>query len=200
MSNPVQPNVQQPRAARNRNPGDLRPRSHAPAWPGQSDVDGGPPDPPYAIFATNADGWAALGLWLLYAHYIEGKTTTTAKIEVFAPAGDDNDTSAYAAGVAAKVGEDANPADPAVRKALCIAISKWESSTAWPEAEIDSGMLLCESRWPAFQAAIRGVSLMPSDATMGPDPARSDPPPDAETADDLNADVLDGKPISGAQG
>jgi hypothetical protein len=59
-------------------------------------------------------------------------------------------------------------------------------------------MVLCEGRWPAFQAAIRGVSLMPSDATM----AAADPPPAfpaAETADDLNADVLDGKPIPGTQ-
>ncbi len=42
-------------------------------------------------------------------------------VAVFAPPSE-NATEDYAAGVAAKVGENANPHDPAVRKALCKAI------------------------------------------------------------------------------
>jgi hypothetical protein len=159
MTNPVQPGLH-PRAERDRNPGDLRPRGHQPQWPGMSEVDNNPPDPPYATFPTNAKGWCGLGLWLLYAHYVEGKITTTSKIEVFAPPSDDNDTSAYAAGIAEKVGENADPLDPAVRKAMSIAISKWESSTQWPESDIDEGITDSTQEWPTFYLAITGKEFV----------------------------------------
>ena len=81
---------------------------------------------------------------------------TTLKIAVFAPPSE-NDTTSYAAGIAAKVGENANPHDVAVRKALCQAIAHWEDYQAqWPVAEIDSGMMLCDARWPGFLAALNG--------------------------------------------
>lgn len=154
MTDPVAPWMHH-RPWRNLNPGDLRPRSHVPQWPAMSDVDSGPGGP-FAIFTTRADGWAALGLWLLYAHDVMGLKTTTQKIRVFAPPSE-NDTADYAAGVAAKVGEHVDPHDPAVRIALCKAIAHWEDyQSVWPEDEIKSGMTLCDSRWPQFRAVLMG--------------------------------------------
>ena len=143
------------RAVRNRNPGNLRPRSSRPQWPAQTGIDDAQPAPPFARFSTNADGFCALGLWLLMAHNVWGLTTTTKKIGVFAPPGvDGNNTSAYAAGVAAKVGENADPNDPKARRALALAIAKWESPQSWLTAEINAGMKLSTDLWPDFLAAM----------------------------------------------
>lgn len=173
------------RPFRNYNPGDLRPRQRAPQWPGMTSVDHGSGGP-FAIFASRPDGWAALGLWLLFAHDVMGLKTVSQKIHVFAPPSE-NDTTDYAAGVAAKVGENANPHDPAVRKALCKAIAHWEDYQAqWPEAEIDSGMTLCDARWPSFLVAAQGgcVAPVPHIApAIAPDPDNS--------ADALNQQQLD---------
>ena len=168
------------RPFRNFNPGDLRPRQRAPQWPGMTAIDHGAGGP-FAIFASRPDGWAALGLWLLFAHDVMGLKTVTQKIHVFAPPSE-NDTADYAAGVAAKVGENANPHDPTVRKALCKAIAHWEDYQAqWPEAEIDSGMMLCDARWSSFLAAAQGGGVAP--APVAPTPVEV-------SADDLNAAEL----------
>lgn len=166
------------RPFRNFNPGDLRPRQRAPQWPGMTAVDHGNGGP-FAIFSTRPDGWAALGLWLLFAHDVMGLKTVTEKIHVFAPPSENNTTD-YAAGVAAQVGENANPHDLTVRKALCKAIAHWEDYQAqWPEAEIDAGMTLCDARWPGFLVAAQGGGVAPTPAA----------PPPAPT-DDNSADAL----------
>ena len=171
MTDPVAPWTFH-RPWRNFNPGDLRPRISRPQWPGMTAIDHGSGGP-FAIFPTRADGWAALGLWLLYAHDVMGLKTTTQKIRVFAPPSE-NDTADYASGVATKVGENADPHDPAVRIALCKAISHWEDYQAqWPEGELTAGMTLCDARWPGFLA---GLNV----------PAPSAPSPD-NSADALNA-------------
>lgn len=176
---------------RDSNPGDLRPRSHQPPWPGQNAIDT-EPGGPFAMFASHADGWAALGLWLLDAHDNRGLKTTTQKIAVFAPPSE-NDTASYAAGIVRKMGEEADPHDPAVRKALCQAIAHWEDWQAqWPEGEIDAGMTLCGLRWPAFTIAARqgGVIHATAPAVISAPPVPSEDDPD-NSADSLNAAQLD---------
>lgn len=170
------------RAARNRNPGNLRPRHNPPTWPGQSDIDTGAGGP-FAKFASDGDGWCALGLWLLFAHDVMGLKTTLAKISVFAPPADSNDTASYARQVAAKVGEHADPHNPAERRKLAMAIAHVESPTVWTGAVIAEGMALTDKRWPAFRFATSGR------------PPGSMPPPEPTTtiseADALNQRELD---------
>jgi hypothetical protein len=67
-----------------------------------------------------------------------------------------------------------------------------DPSAQMPEAAMQSFV----SMYGQAMALFRDASLMPSDATM----AAANPPPAAETADDLNADVLDDKPIPGTEG
>jgi hypothetical protein len=144
------------------------------------------PGGPFAIFASRPEGWAALGLWLLYAHDVMGLKTTSAKIHVFAPPSENNTTD-YSAGVAAKVGENADPHDAAVRIALCKAIAHWEDyQAAWPEAEITSGMTLCDARWPGFLAASGGTIAQPHQNAYMPAVSTGN----EQTADDLNANEL----------
>jgi hypothetical protein len=150
--NPVAPWLHD-RPVRNHNPGDLRPRGEAPPWPGQDTIDTAPGGP-FAIFQTNAEGWAALGLWCLDARYLRGLKTAVQMISVFAPPSE-NDTASYAAGVAAKVGSgELDLSDTATLEALCKAIAHWEEwRPVWTDVEIVSGMRLCTACWPAFRAA-----------------------------------------------
>jgi hypothetical protein len=174
--NPVAPWLHD-RPVRNLNPGDLRPRSGPPAWPGQDEVDGGPGGP-FSVFLTASDGWAALGLWCLDARYLRGMKTARQMIDVFAPP-TENDTAEYAAGVVARMGsEDLDLANTATLQQLCTAIAHWEEShPAWPEVLITSGMQLCVARWPTFRAA-----------RLAPAPAPASPP--AETSAQLNQQEL----------
>ena len=109
---------------------------------------------PFSVFATNEDGWAALGLWTLYAHDVMKLTTARQMISVFAPP-NENNTAAYIAGVERLVGTGPlDPHDFEVRKTLCKAIARWEDCHAvWPDPEINGGMLLSEAHWPGFLAA-----------------------------------------------
>lgn len=169
MSTPVAPWMHD-RPVRNRNPGDLRPRSGAPPWPGQEDIDAGPGGP-FAIFLTAAEGWAALGLWCLDARYLRGLKSALQMISVFAPPSE-NETASYAAGVAERVGQgDLDLSNAGTLEALCRAIAHWEEARpVWSDVEITSGMRLCNASWPAYRAA----RLAPSPAPV-------------ETADQLNA-------------
>lgn len=152
MNNPVAPWLHD-RPVRNKNPGDLRPRSKPPFWPGQDSIDTGPGGP-FAIFLTNAEGWASLGLWCLDARYLRGMQTAAQMISVFAPP-TENNTAAYTAGVVSKIGSGAlDLSDIATLEALCRAIAHWEEShLVWNEVEIVSGMRLCQARWAGFRAA-----------------------------------------------
>lgn len=149
--NPVAPWMHD-RPVRNHNPGDLRPRSGPPPWPGQDTIDTGPGGP-FTIFQTNAEGWASLGIWCLDARYLRGLKTALQMISVFAPPSE-NDTTSYAAGVAAKVPGELDLSNAATLEALCRAIAHWEEShPVWTDVEIASGMRLCTALWPAFRAA-----------------------------------------------
>lgn len=154
------------RPIRNHNPGDLRPRAEQPEWPGQDQVDNGEGGP-FAIFVTNADGWAGLALWCLDARYLRGMKTAGEMVRVFAPSSE-NDTASYAAGVEGRIGAGVlDLSDTAVLEALCRAIAHWEdSAAAWPEAEVAGGMRLATAHWPAFRAA----RLAPRPATVEPGP------------------------------
>jgi hypothetical protein len=160
------------RPVRNLNPGDLRPRAGAPAWPGQDGLDTGAGGP-FSIFVTVADGWAALGLWCLDARYLRGLKTALQMISVFAPPSE-NDTGSYAAGVELKMGAgDLDLSNAATLEALCKAIAHWEEAhPVWTQIEIEAGMRLCTASWPAYRAA------------------RLAPTPPVETTDELNAAEL----------
>lgn len=151
------------RPIRNLSPGDLRPRTGTPPWPGQDGVDTAPGGP-FSIFVTAADGWAALGLWCLDARYLRGLRTAAQMVAVFAPPSE-NDTASYAAGVAAKLGEgDLDLSVPETLQALCVAIAHWEEShPVWTAIEIECGMRLCTARWPAYRSA----RLAPTEADAG---------------------------------
>lgn len=150
--NPVAPWLYD-RPIRNHNPGDLRPRGAAPEWSGQ-DVADNAPGGPFAVFQTDSEGWAALGLWCLDARYLRGLRTAEAIIEVFAPPMQ-ADTAGYAEGIAAKVGAgDLDLSTGNTLRLLCQAIAHCEDShPIWTPVVITSGMRLCTSHWPAFRAA-----------------------------------------------
>jgi hypothetical protein len=156
MPHPVTPWAHD-RPVRNNNPGDLRTRHTPPPWPGQVDVDDDPGGP-FAIFATPADGWAALALWCLDARYLRGLHTAPQMINVFAPPADNNPTSAYAQFVSDRVGAgDLDLTDPDRLAALCRAIACFEDGRAsWNELEVQSGLLLASARWPEWKAARLG--------------------------------------------
>jgi hypothetical protein len=166
MTHPVYP-IRVPRAFRNLNPGNLRPRHNPPPWPKQTGVDTGAGGP-FAQFGTAADGWCALGLWLLYAHDVMGLVTTTQKISVFAPPDDDNNTTSYCAQVVARVGDDADPHDSQVRYQLALAIAHVESNAQWPLDAIGAGINMSDVRWPAFRFATSGHP--PPGTTPTPEP------------------------------
>jgi hypothetical protein len=148
--NPVTPWLHD-RPIRNLNPGDLRPRGEAPEWPGQDETDTGPGGP-FSIFLSIGDGWAALGLWCLDARYLRGLKTAAEMIAVFAPP-TENDTSSYAAGVSARMGNDPlDLSDAKTLEQLCRAISHFEEAHEyWTDAQISGGMALCGLRWPTFR-------------------------------------------------
>jgi hypothetical protein len=109
----------------------------------------------------------------MYAHHYLGLMTTRAKIEVFAPPSE-NDTSDYAAGVVAKVGDSADPANESAAIGLCKAISHWEDYQAqWPEAELVSGIEAGLAEWPEWskglgaQPAVGTAAVAPSLAASG---------------------------------
>jgi hypothetical protein len=85
-------------AYRNNNPGNLRPGSLA---VGATGSNGG-----YAVFPDYATGWAAL-LGLIQSTTYYGDTLIQF-FQTYAPAADNNNPAAYAAGVAANLGVDAN--------------------------------------------------------------------------------------------
>lgn len=179
--NPVIP-WQHDRPVRNCNPGDLRPRTGHPPWPGQDGVDTGVGGP-FAIFVTNVDGWAALGLWCLDARYLRGLRTAKAMVAVFAPPSE-NDTASYADGVEKRIGAgDLDLSEPSTLEALCKAIAHWEDARAvWLEGEITSGIKLAGLRWPDYRAA--RLSTAP--------PAPVAPPKiEVAQAEDLNQAELD---------
>jgi hypothetical protein len=151
MNHPVSPWLHD-RPWRNNNPGDLRPRHEAPAWPGQSGIDDGPGGP-FSVFVTPVDGWAALGLWCLDARYLRGLRSATAMIAVFAPPSE-NDTASYAASVEAKCGSgDLDLSQSAVLMPLCRAIAHYEDWRApWSDTVVEAGIVLAELRWPNFRA------------------------------------------------
>lgn len=172
--NPVAP-WQHDRPVRNCNPGDLRPRSGHPPWPGQDGVDTAPGGP-FAKFVTNADGWAALGLWCLDARYLRGLQSAVQMISVFAPPAE-NDTASYAAGVEKHVGAGAlDLSVPATLEAMCRAITHWEDYRAvWLDAEVSAGMRLCTARWPAYRAARLEANPAPAiEATTVESPSADD--------------------------
>lgn len=141
------------RAWRNSNPGNLRPRSGHPPWPGQCAIDTAPGGP-FAMFVTPTDGWAALALWCLDARYLRGMKTAVQMISVFAPPSE-NDTQCYAQSVAAKCGTgDLDlTAQPTLMR-LCRAIAHYEDARApWSDSVIAAGMMLAAVRWPGFRAA-----------------------------------------------
>lgn len=175
--NPVTPWAHD-RPVRNFNPGDLRPRSASPVWPGQDTIDHGVGGP-FAIFVTVADGWAALGLWCLDARYLRGLKTAAAMIGVFAPP-TENDTAAYTAGVTRRIGEgELDLQHTPTLEALCRAIAHWEDSRAvWSDVDIAAGMRLCTARWPAYRA-----SRLQSQPQQ--------PAAEVRTAEDLNQAELD---------
>jgi hypothetical protein len=144
------------RPVRNNSPGDLRPRTGHPPWPGQDGVDTAPGGP-FAIFVTPVDGWAALGLWCLDARYLRGLHTAVQMVSVFAPPSE-NDTASYASGVAAKVGDGALDLQvPSTLEALCRAIAHWEEShPVWTDEDVRSGVHLASLLWPAYRAARLG--------------------------------------------
>lgn len=164
MTDPVAPWMHD-RPIRNFSPGDLRPRTSAPPWPGQHGVDLAPGGP-FAMFVTAPEGWAALGLWCLDARYLRGLRTAREMVAVFAPESE-NDTESYAASVAAKVGAgELDLGDTATLEALCRAIAHYEEShSVWTDVEIVSGMRLCVAHWPSYRAArLAPVAEPPSEA------------------------------------
>ena len=85
-------------AYRNNNPGNLRPGSLA---VGATGSNGG-----YAVFPNYQAGWNAL-LGLIQSSTYYGDTLSQF-FQTYAPAADNNNPAAYAAGVAAQLGVDAN--------------------------------------------------------------------------------------------
>lgn len=132
---------------RNNNPGDLRCLSGSQKWDGQVGVDNGPGGP-FAIFTNRTMGWRALAVCLLTYFEQHCLDTVDAICDRWAPPSDGNDTSAYTALVAAKVGvtrfEMVDLRDEATLTGLCAAIALAEGGARlpWIEDERTAGIRL----------------------------------------------------------
>lgn len=128
---------------RNNNPGNLRPGSLA---VGATGVNGG-----YAVFPDYQTGWNAL-VGLIQSNQYYGDTLTQF-FQTYAPAADNNNPAAYAAGVAAQLGVDAN-----------TPISQLEAGEAVPSSsgDDDSGD---DSGDGSAQAATLAAPSAPSGST-----------------------------------
>lgn len=128
---------------RNRNPGNLRPpRTWTPAglagtFTGVSGT--------FCVFATEARGWEALARRVLQLHR-SGSDTVREIIAIWAPP-TENNTNAYIAGVAGKLGvrpdQPIDPRQPAVMLALAEAIRQHEglrTDPPWSATERDAGL------------------------------------------------------------
>jgi len=115
-------------------------------------VDDGPGGP-FAIFVTVSEGWSALGLWCLDARYLRGLRSAAQMVSVFAPPSE-NDTSAYAEGIAARMGAGSlDLTQPGLLEQLCLSIAHFEEShSVWTDAEIGAGMRLCQAHWSGYRA------------------------------------------------
>ena len=113
------------RADRNNNSGNLR-------WDGKSKWQGmtGVDKDGFVIFDTPANGDRALGINLMNQTRLHGLNTVSQIITKFAPQSDGNNTAAYIANVAAKLGVDPNaPIDlknPQVRSVMMAAVQGHE--------------------------------------------------------------------------
>lgn len=171
-----------PRSARNKNPGNLRPRALPAKWAGQVALDtaaGGP----FAVFGAEADGWCALATCLL-AYQAKGIRTIAAAINRWAPASDNNDPGSYAAAVAKTVGvTPTDPVDfsrPEVMRALATGIARVEGG-GWPWDE--------KQKAAGLAAALGGKSA-PAPVVAAPVKPPAPVPAHVLTADELNAAEL----------
>lgn len=108
------------RGIRNNNPGNLQ---FGPGWLGLVGQ-----DPPFAIFSDSTYGLRALGTDLMTKMTIDGLTTITQIISVYAPPSQNN-TSAYISSVAGDTGLDPNgtiPLDTSTLASLIRAIVNHE--------------------------------------------------------------------------
>jgi hypothetical protein len=113
--------VSDPKGIRNNNPGNLRFFASIP-WKGQTGDDG----TGYAVFDTAEDGVRAMG-HQLRTYLSRGISTVAAIISTWAPSSE-NDTGAYIADVAGRLGVDPNqPLDAGAVPALAVAITYHEN-------------------------------------------------------------------------
>lgn len=140
-----------PRGVRNNNPGniDYNPRN---AWQGQLGLEGGVPSPRFARFDTPENGIRALGKLLINYRGKDGMPgvggpgidTVRETITRWAP-GNENNTEAYIAAVARRLGVNANDVidirKPATLGVMVSSIIAHEcAGFAYPEAVLAEGL------------------------------------------------------------
>lgn len=140
-----------PRSWRNSNPGNLRPIQNGPQWQGCISIDDAPGGP-FVVFETRTMGWRALARLLLTYRDKHGLRTVRDILTRYAPAME-NDTPAYIAAVAKRIGvapnDPVNITEPYVMRELLLAIAAHEggrSCPAWPGNEVVEGMRLAGIR------------------------------------------------------
>ncbi|AGZ36513.1 MAG: structural protein P5 [Pseudomonas sp.] len=140
-----------PRGVRNNNPGniDFNPRN---AWQGQLGLEVGVPKPRFARFDTPENGIRALGKLLINYRGKDGMPgvggkgidTVLETINRWAPS-NENDTQAYAAAVAKRLGvrttDPINIKDPATLRGMVVSIVIHENgSNPYAPAIVDEGV------------------------------------------------------------
>ncbi|MFT0520501.1 structural protein P5 [Pseudomonas faucium] len=140
-----------PRGVRNRNPGniDFNPRN---AWQGQLGLEEGVANPRFARFDHPENGIRALGKLLINYRGKDGMPgvggkgidTVLETINRWAPS-NENDTQAYAAAVAKRLGvgttDPINIKDPVTLRGMVLGIIVHENGgTPYPSAIIDEGV------------------------------------------------------------
>ena len=191
-----------PRGIRNNNPLNIEDGQFARSQPGYAGSDGR-----FAKFEAPEHGVQAASTLLDSYQKNHGLNTISGIVNRWAPASDHNNTSAYAAHVAAQMGIGPNdPIPPEMRPQLIAAMARHENGVPLPTVKGPSGLLAPippAGRMSLASETAPNTAALPPEITQGASPAPTVPQsaPAAPTPAALNAPMIDaiaGRPNSSA--
>jgi hypothetical protein len=174
---PQPPSGNMPRGYRNNNPLNIEAGRFTQGQPGFAGSDGR-----FAKFNSMDEGSAAASKLLDVYQNKHGLNTVAGIIGRWAPAGDGNNVSAYAANVSKQLGIDPNaPVPPEMRQQLIAAMAQHENGRPMPKQSLAA----------ALQPQGDGAALPPNaQPTQGQMPPQMGQQPQQRTAPQIPAEVL----------
>jgi hypothetical protein len=165
-----------PRGYRNNNPLNIEAGRFTQGQPGFAGSDGR-----FAKFASMDEGSAAASKLLDVYQNKHGLNTVAGIIGRWAPAGDGNNVSAYAANVSRQLGIDPNaPVPPEMRQQLIAAMAQHENGRPMPKQSLAAALQ------PQGDGAVLPPNAQPTQGQMPPQMAQ----PQQRTAPQIPAEVL----------